>query len=565
MLQARDIITTVKYLIFSLLFFLTPLFSPGTARAAEYQLVIARQEVNITGKPVKKITVNGSIPGPTLQWTEGEDVVVHVTNRMDEATSVHWHGILLPAAMDGVKDFNNYPGIKPGETFTYHFTARQSGTYWYHAHTDGQEQDGLYGALIIKPKAGEAAVVADRDYVVVISDFTSEESGAILANLKIASDYYNKTRRTLDDFFADVRERGFKRAWHNAQNWNHMRMSPTDLADVSGYTFLINGKTTQQNWTGLFKPGERVRLHFINASAMTFYDMRIIDRNNKSLKLSVVQADGSDIEAVNVDEFRFGVAETYDVIVTPEENTVYTIVAEPIDRSGFALATLLSQNIAPDQNRNGVIPEHRPRTQLTMADMASADDMESMDMSDMDHENMSEEEMMDMMADMKSGWAKAGTPPGNKALSYADLRYAGIQKDTRAPERDIKVHLGGNMERYNWTLNGKKFEDAEPVKLKLGERVRLIFINDTMMAHPMHLHGMFVQLENGQGGEKLPNKTVVIVPPGQSYSVLLTADEPGEWAFHCHLLYHMMAGMMNKVVVATLEAPTSTSETPHVH
>ncbi|MBK9562450.1 MAG: copper resistance system multicopper oxidase [Micavibrio sp.] len=531
------------------------------AQAGEYNLTIAREDVNITGNSVKKITVNGTIPGPILRFKEGEDVTIHVTNKLDEDTSVHWHGLLLPGEMDGVPGFNGFPGIKPGETFTYRFKIRQDGTYWYHAHSMGQEQDGHYGSIVIAPK-GKDPVQADRDYVVLLSDFHDEDSWDIMSNLKMSSEYYQYARRTVGDFFADAKEDGFGKAWKNAKMWGEMRMLPTDLSDVTGYTFLTNGKTPEQNWTGIFKPGERVRLRFINASAMSFYDVRI-----PGLKMQVVSADGQNVEPVPVDEFRFGVAETYDVIVTPKEDKAYTIVAEPIDRTGFALGTL-----APREGMKGDIPEARPRALLTMADMGMDHDMGDMDHSKMnmegiDHSKMNQDMPMDhaamghaMPSDEsmnkiaeESGWAKAGTPPGDKALSYADLRYLGIQKDTRQPEREILVRLGGNMERYIWTINGKKYADSGPINLNYGERVRLKFVNDTMMAHPMHLHGMFVQLENGQPAEKLPNKHTVIVPPGQSYSVLLTADEPGEWAFHCHLLYHMMAGMMNKVIVAKLD------------
>lgn len=507
------------------------------ARAEEYSLTIAREVVNITGHPVKKITINGTIPGPTLRFTEGQDAVIHVTNTLDEDTSVHWHGLILPGAMDGVPGFNGFPGIKPGETFTYRFPLRQSGTYWYHAHSMGQEQDGHYGSIVIAPK-GKDTVRADRDYVVLISDFHDEDSGDIIANLKMSSEYYQYARRTIGDFFASARADGFGKAWENAKMWGEMRMLPTDLSDVSGYTFLVNGKTPEQNWTGIFKPGERVRLRFINASAMSIYDVRI-----PGLKMSVVQADGQNVEPVAVDEFRFGVAETYDVIVTPPDDKAYTIAAEPIDRTGFAIATL-----APREGMKGPAPESRPRSLLTMADMG----MGHMDHGSMNHDSMNHDMGAMDHAALKSGWAQAGTPPGDKALSYADLRYDGIQKDTRDPQREILVRLGGNMERYIWTINGRKFEDSGPINLEYGERVRLKFVNDTMMAHPMHLHGMFVQLENGQPAEKLPNKHTVIVPPGQSYSVLLTADEPGEWAFHCHFLFHMMSGMMNKVVVAQL-------------
>ena len=375
----------------------------------------------------------------------------------------------------------------------------------------------------------------------MISDFSNELSSDILGNLKKTSDYYSTARPTVGDFFAALRDKGWKLAWQHAHDWGTMRMSPTDLADVSGYTFLVNGKTAQQNWTQTFKPGETVRLRLINASAMSFYDVRILDTEKKRLKMTVVAADGRNVEPVAVDEFRFGVAETYDVLVTPTEDKAYTLVAEPVDRSGFAIGTL-----APREGMKGLMPQQRPRAVLTMADMGP------MDMSGMDKNTMSKEAWADMMAQMKSGWAKSGAPRGDKVLSYADLRFLGEQADTRAAEREIEVKLGGNMQRYIWTMNGKTADDMQPIALRYGERVKLTFINETMMAHPMHLHGLFVQLDNGQPAGKLPDKSVVIVPPGKSYSVLLTANEPGEWSFHCHLLYHMASGMMSKVVVATL-------------
>lgn len=514
--------------------------TPAYAKTVEYHLDINRNTVTNAGYAAEKITVNGAIPGPILQFTDGDEAVITVTNHMNEDTSIHWHGLLLPGAMDGVPGLNGFPGIKPGETFTYRFKIRQSGTYWYHAHSMGQEQDGLYGAFIIAPKSKEP-VHADRDYVVLLSDFSAESSSMIHKNLKMNSAYYNHAQRTVGDFFSDVAKSGFKAAWNDATDWGHMRMSQTDLADVSGYTFLINGVSPKDNWTGLFKRGERVRLRFINASAMSFYDVRI-----PGLKMTVVQADGQNVEPLPIDEFRFGVAETYDVIVEPKEDKAYSIVAEPIDRTGFAIGTL-----APREGMRGEMPQQRPRALLSMFDM----NMENMmkDMPDMD---------MTSESATVSGWEKRGIPEGHTALSYKDLRYLGTQRDTRKPERTIEVRLGGNMERYIWTLNGKKYEESGPVMLRYGERVRLTFVNDSMMAHPMHLHGMFVQLENGQPAGKLPNKHTVIVPPGQSYSVLLTADEVGEWAFHCHLLFHMMSGMMTTAVVAKLDASEMPAYTP---
>lgn len=519
-----------------LLLICTVLLGIPPAWAGSYHLDIAREKVNITGNAVEKITINGQIPGPTLTWHDGEDVTITVTNHMDEDTSIHWHGILLPGEMDGVPGLNGFPGIKPGETFTYHFKIRQTGTYWYHAHSNVQEQEGVYGSLVVKPK-GNDHIKADRDYVVLLSDFKEEDGNQILGNLKMSSEYYQFDRRTLGDFFSDVSEYGFSAAWKNAKDWGEMRMLPTDLSDVTGYTFLMNGKSPDQNWTGLFKAGEKVRLRFINASAMSIYDVRI-----PGLKMTVVEADGQPVEPVSIDEFRFGVAETYDVIVEPKEDKAYTIAAESIDRTGFALGTL-----APREGMKGEAPKHRPRALLTMADMGMG---HHMDHSKMDHGSMTPGEMELMRKNMQSGWAKSGAAPGSKALEYKDLRFYGTQKDTRPPERTIEMFFGGNMERYIWTINGKKYEDAEPVRLKYGERVRIKYINETMMAHPIHLHGMFTQLENGQPAAKMPNKHTVIVPPGGEISMLLTADEPGEWAFHCHLIYHMLSGMMTTAIVS---------------
>ena len=556
------------YRVFTFLFIALGWLS--SAHAGEYQLTIDRQPVNVTGKPVQSLTINGQVPGPTLRFKEGEDVTIHVTNRLREDASVHWHGLLLPGQMDGVPGLNGYPGIKPGETYTYRFKIRQAGTYWYHSHSGTQEQAGLYGALVIDPAAPEV-VQAARDYVVVLSDFTSEDSDEILRNLKNDAGYYNYGKRTVGDFFDDARRDGFWGALRDRLDWGDMRMDPTDLSDVSGYTFLVNGKSPAQNWSGLFAPGERVRLRFINASAMSYFDVRI-----PGLKMVVIQADGQNVQPVPVDEFRIAVAETYDVIVVPQD-MAYTILAEPIDRSGYARGTL-----APREGMTAPIPPLRPRTVLNMSDMGMDHDMGGMKgmdgpggMGQMDHGSgdMKGMEGMDHGADGMGGmagmdhgakpaqpsgpprgWADAGTPPGMKALRYADLKSLTAQKDTRPPGREIVVRLGGNMERYIWTLNGRKANEADPIDLHYGERVKLTFVNETMMAHPMHLHGMFVQLVNGQPADRLPNKHVVNVAPGTSYSVMLTADEPGEWAFHCHLLYHMSSGMMTKVVVARMSA-----------
>ncbi|WP_284090058.1 copper resistance system multicopper oxidase [Acinetobacter pittii] len=601
------------------------LVSPWSLAAIkEYHLNINEQQVNVTGQPLKRITVNGKFTAPLLEFEEGDDAVIHVHNQLkNQDTSLHWHGLLLPGLMDGVPGFNGFKGIAPNGDFVYRFKVKQNGTYWYHAHSKGQEQDGLYGPLVIYPK-GKMPVAAhektDRDYVVMLSDFHNSSSDSIMKNLKKSAEYYQNRRETVSDVLKQVKTQGLKATWQDRSMWNQMRMLKTDMSDVTGYTFLVNGKTPQQNWTGNFKTGDKVRLRFINASAMSFFDVRI-----PNLKMTVVSADGQPVKPVAIDEFRIGTAETYDVIVEPKQEN-YQIEAESIDRSGFAIGTLHNENaqsLGPVQ-----MPEPRPRALLTMEDMGMSHgdgngehaghqmnmqhDMSSMPemkqeashpnhdstMMKMDHDmkNMSSDghdhSMMQMKHDMSAmpemkhgmqamsasehdhammnmnhempiqadnktkkdepvyGWANASTPAGMKALQYSDLQSLTAQPDTRAPERELVIRLGGNMERYIWTINGKKFSEAEPLQVKYGERIRLKFVNDSMMAHPMHLHGMFMQLENGQQAENLPNKHTLIVPPGKTVTALLTADALGEWAIHCHLLYHMSAGMMNKLIVA---------------
>jgi FtsP/CotA-like multicopper oxidase with cupredoxin domain len=499
------------------------LFYSASASAKTYDLEVKRQKVFITKKAVEAITINDSIPGPTLYFKEGEDVIINVKNSMKEKTSIHWHGILLPGIMDGVPGLNGFEGIAPGETFTYKFKIRQKGTYWYHSHSNLQEQEGMYGALVIEP----SGIKVEREYVILLSDFTEENPHTILNNLKMDSGYYNYNKRTIFTFFSDIKRNGFFDTVHDYMQWNEMRMDPTDLADVTRYHFLVNGKTAKQNWTGVFKKNEKIKLRFINASAMTIFDVSI-----PGLKLKFVEADGQPVKPVLADEFRIGVAETYDVIVEPKEEKAYTIFAESLDRTGYARATL-----APKEKMEGAIPKMRPRALLTMADMR----MEGMDMSD-----------------VKSGWADRGTPKGNKALQYSDLISLRPQKDLRQPTREIEFKFGGSMNRYIWTINGEQF--PKPIHLKFGERVRLKFINETMMAHPIHLHGMFMQMENEKSksvalrvdGETkwLPNKHTVIVPPAGEVSMLLTASEEGEWAFHCHLLFHMVSGMMTHLTIS---------------
>lgn len=579
------------------------------AAVKEYDLTIAEQTVNITGKPLKRITVNGKFVAPLLEFEEGDDAIIRVHNKLKKQdSSIHWHGLILPGIMDGVPGFNQFDGIAPNKTYEYKFKVRQNGTYWYHSHSKGQEQEGLYGPLVIYPKNRTPLTVAektDKDYVVLLSDFHDSTSDKIMNNLKKEADYYQNRRETVFDVFKQIKKDGLKATWQDRSMWNQMRMLKTDMSDVTKYTFLMNGKTPEQNWTGNFKMGEKVRLRFINASAMSFFDVRI-----PNLKMMVVSADGQPVKPVPVDEFRIGTAETYDVIVEPKQSN-YQIEAESIDRSGFSVGSLHDENTPPINQIK--MPKSRPRSLLTMEDMGMGHDMSSMagmnhDMSSMkgmDHDMSSmtdsskDQSMSGMNHDMSSmkgmdhdmssmtdsskdqsmsgmnhgmqmttsnaptqekngdvvyGWANASTPVGQKALQYSDLQSLKPQPDTRAPEREMEIRLGGNMERYIWTINGKKFNETEPFKVKYGERIRLKFVNDSMMAHPMHLHGMFMQLENGQDPSNMPNKHTIIVPPGKTVTTLLTADELGEWAIHCHLLYHMAAGMMNKLIVANVDS-----------
>lgn len=508
-------IKTIIKIVFLLSLFLEKSF------AKTYNLEIKKQDVFITGEAVKAITINDTIPGPTLHFKEGEDVVVNVKNSMNESTSIHWHGILLDGAMDGVPGLNGFNGIAPHTTFTYKFKIRQAGTYWYHSHSNLQEQEGLYGALVIEPK--KEINKFDREYVILLSDFSEENPEVILNNLKIDSGYYNYNKRTVGTFFKDVAKNGFVSSVKNYWDWGNMRMDPTDLADVTKYHFLTNGKTSKENWTGVFKKGEKIKLRFINASAMTIFDVSI-----PGLRMKFVEMDGQPIKPINADEFRIGVAETYDIIVEPKNDKAYTIFAESLDRTGYALGTL-----APKIGMKGEIPKMRPRALLTMADMG-------MGHSGMNHGDMD-------MVNMKSGWANRGTPRGKKALEYSEISSLYPQKNLQEPTREIEFIFGGSMNRYIWTINGEKF--PKPFHLKYGEKVRLRFTNETMMAHPIHLHGMFMQMENGKPMRWMPNKHTVIVPPAESVTLLLTANEAGQWAFHCHLLYHMASGMMTSVSV----------------
>lgn len=509
--------------------------------ADTYELVIARTIATIDGQPRKVVSINGQIAAPTLRWREGEEVTINVVNRLDEDTSIHWHGILLPQYMDGVP-MVSFAGIKPGTTFTYRFKVRQSGTYWYHSHSAGQEQEGMYAPIVIAPAKGERHK-ADRDYVVMLSDSHPMTAPAILRKLKQEPGYFNDRRRTLPGL---LRELGQAKSGEERQaivrdrlEWGEMRMDPTDLADVTGYTFLVNGKGPADNWTGLFRPGEKVRLRFVNGSAMTLFDVRV-----PGLKLKVIQADGQDVEPVTVDTFRFGPGETYDVIVEPREDRAFTIWGASIDRRGAARATL-----APREGMTGPAPDMPPPSLLTMADMGH--DMPGMDHSKMDHAAMSGGVNHAAMGQDTSGLIHA--PPvdaaaGERVLNYRDLKRLDRSYALAEPGRVIEMRLTGNMEKFFWSFDDRKYSDAAPVPFTLGETVRLVLKNETMMNHPIHLHGLWMDLDNGTG-EQRPRKHTVIVPPGRTVSVTVHMTEPGTWPFHCHLLFHMTTGMFREFAV----------------
>lgn len=564
----------------------------GTApvlRGTEFDLVIDETPVNFTGKPAMATTINGMLPGPTLRWRQGDTVTLRVTNRLREPTSIHWHGIIVPFQMDGVPGIS-FHGIPPGETFTYRFKVQQSGSYWYHSHSGFQEMTGVYGGLIIDAAGGDP-IRADRDYSVLLSDWTDEDPMRVLSKLKRQSDYYNYHQPTVVDFFRDVSNDGWKAAMDKRSMWNQMRMNPTDLADLSGatLTYLTNGVTPAGNWTGLFAPGETVRLRFINGSGNTFYDVRI-----PGLKLKVVQVDGQNIEPVTVDEFRFGPGETCDVLVSPKDDA-YTIFSQSMDRTGYARGTL-----AVRQGLQAAVPALDKVEWLSMADMMG--DMGGMGhagMSGMDHGGMQmmgdggmttmDSGGMTMMGDgqpaasssapdnlkvpsKKARHARTEYGPstdmhvdmartnlddpgiglrnnGRRVLVLADMHTIGGPMDKRGPGREVELHLTGNMERYTWSIDGVEFGKLTPVHFQYGERLRVILHNDTMMTHPMHLHGMWSELE-APDGTFLARRHTLPVQPAQRISFLVTADALGRWAWHCHLMLHMDAGMFREVVVA---------------
>ncbi|HEX7034339.1 MAG TPA: copper resistance system multicopper oxidase [Pseudomonadales bacterium] len=554
----------------------------GAPRDVAVTLAVRGESLRIAGRRAAATTLNGSLPGPLIELWEGREAVLRIENHLDEDTSVHWHGVLLPYRMDGVPGVS-FPGISPGETFEARFPVRQYGTYWYHSHSGLQEQTGLYGPLVIHPREPEPFRY-ERDYVVVLSDWTFENPYRLLARLKKQSTYYNYQQRTLAEFVRDVREEGLEATLQDRLAWGRMRMTPTDIADVSGatYTYLMNGLDPLANWTALYRPGERVRLRLINASAMTYFNVRIPD-----VPMTVVQADGQNVEPVETDELQIAVAETYDVIVTPPGDGAHTLMAESLDRSGFARGTL-----APRPGLTAPVPPLREPPRRTMIDMGMDHGSGHGAHGEHAHHHGTPAAQVDHAhhhaAPARVRSAEPGPrPPGpvvarhgpdghgpgntavaeiqrnrlaepgagfetaeHRVLTYADLRNAAAPPDRRAPSHTLELHLTGNMERYMWSFDGRELHEVNaPIHFPYGERIRLVLVNDTMMEHPIHLHGMFMELENGQS-DRLPFKHTLSVKPAERVSLLISANEPGPWAFHCHLLYHMQMGMMRVVEVA---------------
>ena len=603
-----------------------------TLAGTDVALRIAHQMMTIDGRQSHAIGINGTVPAPLIRLKEGTTARLAVTNDLDEDSSIHWHGLLLPFQMDGVPGIS-FPGIKPRTTFIYEFPVLQSGTYWYHSHSGLQEQLGHYGPIIIDPAEADP-IQAEREHVIVWSDHSEMHPHLIFQKLKQQGGYFNRQKQTLAGLLSGRDQRAKER-----RDWGRMRMDPTDVADVTGdaYTYLANGHGPRDNWTALFRPGERVRLRMINAAAMTTFNIRI-----PGLEMTVVQADGLNVRPVSVAELQMGVAETYDVIVRPTDERAYTIVAESVDRSGMARATL-----APREGMAAAVPPLRKRPLATMKDMgmggmemqmnargidptaeqnasaklatgagaiAAAHAMGPMTspapmdhaamghgteatgaatqgmaqsgtsaMSGMDHSSMAQDgagmagmdhgagAMDHSMRDFSNAPSVKKTPTvqtvspmpmdrmgepgqgledvGHRVLTYKDLMAVERNPDVRAPDRAMQIHLTGNMERFMWAFDGEKLNEVkEPIPFLKDERVRVTLVNDSMMGHPIHLHGHFFELVTGHG-EYAPRKHTVMVQPGGTATFDVTTDAEGDWAFHCHLLYHMHAGMMQVVTV----------------
>jgi FtsP/CotA-like multicopper oxidase with cupredoxin domain len=528
----------------------------------QLQLDITAAQVNFTGRSAMGTAVNGGVPAPLLRLREGDLLQARVSNHLSTATAIHWHGLIVPAGMDGVPGLS-FAGIAPGASFDYRFALHQSGTYWYHAHAGFQEQTGLYGPLVIEPRNSDPFAY-DRDYVVMLSDWSDTAPQRILTRLKKQASYYNHQQRTVSELLRDIQAKGAKAAFADRREWGQMRMTPTDRADVdaSAYTYLLNGRTPAANWTGLFKPGERLRLRFINAGAMTYFDVRI-----PGLRMTVVAADGQLVEPVVVDEFRLAAAETLDVIVEPRESRAFTLFAQSMDRSGYARGSL-----APAARMVAAVPRLDRPARLTMADMGHHHAAAVAGLDEPDHAAMMvahpASEAHNPNVDMQTHMPlpKLDDPgiglreeqllalrddavPGHRVLRLSDLRSTFADPDGRIPLRTIELHLTGNMDRYVWGFDGLRYGQSEPIVLQAGERVRFVLINDTMMEHPIHLHGLWSDIED-ETGEFQVRKHTLSMPPGTRRSFRVTADATGRWAFHCHMMFHMALGMFREVQVS---------------
>jgi hypothetical protein len=531
----------------------------------EYNLTIEENKMTLGGVSANAMTINGSIPGPTLEFNEGDLAIINVTNKMDVETSVHWHGLILPNFYDGVP-YLTTPPIKPGTTFQYRIPINQSGTYWYHSHTMLQEQSGVYGSIIIHPK--EKTLEYDKDLMVVLSDWTNEEPMNVLRNLKRGNEWYQVKKGTAVPLSRVIEEGALGAQF---KFWRD-RMEGADIADIYYPAFLTNGKKTAKYPD--FKPGEKVRLRFINASASTYYWIDFGGGNPM-----MVSSDGLDVVPTSKERFLFGVAETYDVIVTIPEGTL-EVTATAQDGSGHTSLHIGEGTLFPaktiDRPDKIEMMKQMSKMDMKMGAPALAGNKEKntpeylmenygmqMDMKDgkmkmSDKMSMNKDKMnnsMDIKMDNKNAHKHHDMSKMSKDTSsfnyknrktYFNYNHLKAKEKTAynadLPVNDILLNLTGNMQRYIWSMNGVPLSETDKIKIKSNEVTRITFNNLTMMHHPMHLHGHYFRVIN-ENGERSPLKHTVNVPPMQKVVIEFYNEEYGDWFFHCHILYHMMGGM----------------------
>lgn len=497
----------LKTIIIYLTFLIILPWNVSQAGVREYNLVIRYQDVSITGRDVTAMTINGSMPGPTLRFKEGDLARIHVRNEMDVETSIHWHGMLLPNLQDGVP-YLTTPPVLPGGTFTYEFPLNQSGTFWYHSHTGLQEQRGVFGSIVIEPEIPD--VQTDRELVVVLSDWTDESPDEALRTLKSGSDFYSLKKGTVQSLLGAFRAEAvpdvLKRSWQ--------RMPPMDISDIAYDRFLVNGRPSAELNA---RPGETVSLRIINASASTYFYLQFAGG-----EMQVISADGMNVHPVMMRRLLIAVAETYDIIIIVPENGLYEFRATAQDGSGFSSLFI---GAGDRISAPGV-----PKPDLYKMHGGGHDAMQMGGM-----EGMMHHEEMAMPVDERP------LPPYDELRSTKSTALSGEHQ-----LREVTLELTGDMERYVWSINGKTLNESDVIKINKGENVRFVLLNRTMMHHPMHLHGHFFRVVN-KHGDYSPLKHTVDVPPLGTTIIEFYADEEKDWFFHCHVLYHLEAGMANIV------------------